>query len=78
MADKNLTQDIVNWAYNSGLITIGTILSSKVTNMVFKVKSPTVDFKTSDVIKLSADVGIDTAVVGYMQKQGIIPEKIMK
>ena len=78
MADKNLTQDIVKWAYNSGLITIGTILSSKVTNMIFRVKSPTVDFKTSDVIKLSADVGLGSAVIGCMQKQGIIPSKIMK
>ena len=77
MANNNLLPDLVNSAYNTALVTAGTVAVSELTQKITKSKAPKIDFGLWDMTMLGLDIGAAMGIVQALKNNGIIPDKIM-
>ena len=77
MANNNLLPDLVNGAYNTALVTAGTVAISELTQKITKSKVPKIDFGLWDMTMLGLDIGAAMGIVQALKNNGIIPDKIM-
>lgn len=71
------TKEIANLVYHASIISALTIGFAKLGKML-KASTPKLDFTAQDIVMTTLDIGLALATKDMLEKQGILPDEIMK